>query len=87
MSLGDEFKDEIVYGSFWSVEVPGEGTFNYPQQDYTVDELMALLEVDEVNEVTGYFVELLDDDTGELIWHGPFDNEDDLMDHLEDLNG
>jgi len=87
MSLDNEIKDEIVYGTFYKVEVLGEGTFNYPQADYTVDELMALFDVDEVNEVTGYFVELLDDETGELIWHGPFDNEDEIEDHLDNLLG
>ena len=85
MSLDNEFKDEIVYGSFWQVEIPGEGKFSYPTEDYTSDEIMALFEVDEVEEITGYFVEVLDDETGELVWHGPFDNEDEVTDYLDDL--
>ena len=87
MSLDDEFKEEIVHGTFWQVEVPNEGMAYFPQEDYTMSELMALFEVDTVNEATGYFVELMEEDTGELSWHGPFDNEDDLEDHLVDLMG
>lgn len=86
MSLGDEFKDEIVYGTFYAVEIPGEGIINFPQDDYTEAELMAMLEVDEVNEVTGYFVEVLHEETGELQWHGPFSDEAEVMDYLEDLS-
>ena len=80
-------KDEIVYGTFYQVEIPNEGMAYFPQSDYTEAELMALFEVDTVNEVTGYFVEVLEEETGELVWHGPFDNEDDLEDHLIDLLG
>ena len=87
MSLGDEFKDEIMFGEFYQVDVPGEGKFNYPAADYTPAELMAMFEIDEVTEVTGYFVELLDDETQELVWHGPFDSVEEIEDHLDNLYG
>ena len=87
MSLGDEYKEELVYGSFWHLEVPGEGEFNFPTTDYTVNELRDLYEVDEIDEVTGYFVEVCEEETMELLWHGPFGDENEAACYLEDLLG
>jgi hypothetical protein len=80
----DNPEEEIVHGTFYQVEIPGEGIANFPTSEYTLDEVMAITEIDEVAEVEGYFCEVLDD-TGFPQWIGPFDNEDELIDHLTDL--
>lgn len=80
----EDTTEEIVYGTFYQVEIPGDGIVNFPTGEYTLDEVMAVTEVDEVNEVSGYFCEILDD-KGFPQWIGPFDNEDELIDHLTDL--
>jgi hypothetical protein len=80
----DDPKDEIVYGTFFQVEIPGEGIANFPTTEYSEDEVLAITEIDEINEVEGYFCEVLDD-TGFPQWIGPFDSEDELIDHLSDL--
>ena len=83
-NMQDEMKDAIEYGTFYQVEIENEGFVNFKPSDYTVDEVMALTGADEVEQVTGYFIEAPDED-GLNYWIGPFDSEEDLIEHMEDM--
>lgn len=82
----DEVRDEIVYAEMFQVEIPGYGIMNYPTSDYSLDEVIALTDIDDVNVVTGYFAEVADDDEKPQ-WIGPFDDEEELVEHVADLLG
>ena len=82
----DEVRDEVIYGEFFQVEIPGYGVQNFPTSEYSLDEVIALTDIDEVNMVSGYFAEVADEDEKPQ-WIGPFDDEDELVEHVADLLG
>lgn len=88
--------DDIVYGDFWQVELEDYGILSFPCADYTQAEVVAiyhnysqteLTDEPEVERVTGYFAEIFpdDDDEAPSNWIGPFDSEEEVQTHLEEI--